>query len=246
MKSKQKRVLGDHKKVGSTFVTPMNQLPNMRSRSYVNDMLPELIWYGLLNDRWGYVEGTRLFERVVRAAHEQCEESGRTNFAYSSCYLRLTETQKSKVREMLEEEGKLSVLRNSLGPLTLLYDGFPLGFLGPPDELRTPEKLVNTISACVQRHLNKYETPAIVLHGAAMVASMVCDKLRFSADMKLPDFNQVIENPESDEAQRAAGFMRASALGTFGMVELSDDWARYFWNRGLELSPCTYLEGVEP
>lgn len=63
--------------------------------------------------------------------------------------------------------------------------------------------------------------------------------------MGLPDFNSVIDAPESDEAKRAAGFMRANAIGEFGMLEISDAWARYFWNRGYELSPCTLQTEIE-
>ena len=57
--NKKKRVLEGHKKVGSRFITPMKQLPNMKSISYVNQMMPELIWIGLINDSIGYVKGAR-------------------------------------------------------------------------------------------------------------------------------------------------------------------------------------------
>ncbi|MFL6714141.1 MAG: hypothetical protein ACJ8LN_14640, partial [Sulfurifustis sp.] len=50
--------------------------------------------------------------------------------------------------------------------------------------------------------------------------------------------NAVIEKPGSDEARRAASFMRASAGAEWGALQIEDEWAKYFWNRGAELSPC--------
>jgi hypothetical protein len=49
---KDRKILPGHKQIGKRFIPPMKQIPNMRQMSYVNDMLPELIWLGLINDRW--------------------------------------------------------------------------------------------------------------------------------------------------------------------------------------------------
>ena len=46
MTQKKKKILEGHKRIGKRFIPPMMQLPMMRSTSYVNDMLPELVWIG--------------------------------------------------------------------------------------------------------------------------------------------------------------------------------------------------------
>ena len=203
-KRKKKRVLEGHKKVGSHFIPPMKQIPNIKSTSFVNQMLPELIWIGLINDNVGYVGGARLIEKIFIEVEEIGGTDSKDNFAYASSY------------------GQLR-------------------FIGPPSTIISHEQLISKISACVEKYVDKYKTPGIVLNGAALLSRLVTRKIKFSADRELPDFNSVIERPESDEAKRAAGFMRANAIAEFGMLEISDAWAGYFWNRGYELSPCKLL-----
>ena len=99
-------------------------------------------------------------------------------------------------------------------------------------------QLVDKISSCVEKHIDKYKTPGIVLNASVLLSRLVTKTISFPTDMDLPDFNSVIDTPDSEEAKRAEGFIRANAIGEFGMLQISDTWARYFWNRGYQLSPC--------
>jgi hypothetical protein len=237
---KKRKLLEGHKKVGSRFIPPMKQIPNMKSTSFVNQMLPELIWIGLVNDNIGYVKGARFVEKIFIAANEIAAGETKENFAYASSYGMLDDSNKLALIDKLAPLGILDDLKNYLAPLVLLYyDEFPMRFIGPPSTVISNEQLVRRISLCVEKHLDKYETPGIVLNGSVFLYRLVTKTISFSADMKLPNFNAVIDAPESDEAKRAAGFMRANAIGEFGTLGISDRWARYFWNRGYELSPCT-------
>ena len=58
--AEKKIVLEGHKKVGSKFIPPMMQLPNWTEISYINQILPEIIWMGLINDEFGYRDGIDL------------------------------------------------------------------------------------------------------------------------------------------------------------------------------------------
>ena len=62
--SDKKKVLQGYQKVGSKFVSPINNLPQIRSLSYVDFLLPELIWIGLINDHLGYVRAARFLEEI--------------------------------------------------------------------------------------------------------------------------------------------------------------------------------------
>lgn len=131
-------------------------------------------------------------------------------------------------------------LREHLAPLILLYDECPVRFLGPPARVFSESTLLSTIKTCVGRHTDKFDTPGIVLNGMMLLSRLATKTISFSADINLPDFNAVINDPGSKEAKRAGGFMRANALGEFGMLEVDNSWARYFWNRGYELSECEF------
>jgi hypothetical protein len=219
----------------------MRQLPNLNDTSYVNQILPELIWIGLINDKLGYVQGTRLIEEIFKATDEFSGNDVLRNFAYASSFGMLDEDEKKALVKKLSALEILDLLKNYLAPLTLLYDEFPMRFIGPPDTIIKNEILIQSISKSVDKHRDKYKTEGVVLIGAAFLARLVTRKIQFSSSLSLPDFNSIIDAPGSEEAKRASGFIRANSLAEFGMLKIKVDWARYFWNRGYELSPCKTL-----
>lgn len=238
-KKPKKKVLEGYKKVGKNFIPPMKQIPKLRDTSYVNDILPELIWAGLIHDSIGFVQGARFLEDIFRIANNFKEKDKFINYAYASNFNKFSDTQKKEFIVKLEEHNRLDALRTYLSPLTILYKKFPLSFIGPPQAIPDDDALISLIKTSVGHHIDKYETPGIVLNGVALLSLLVTDQIRLPPN--LPDFNAVINSPDSDEANLAAGFMRANILTDFNISEIDNSWAKYFWNRGAELSECEYL-----
>lgn len=228
--AEKKEILEEHKKVGQRFIPPMKQFEKMRETSYVNEMLPELIWIGLINDKIGYVPGARLLEEIVKLIEDLKDEGQQGNFAYITSYKSLNNEQKSELIKGLENLGRIDEIRNMIAPLVLLYDECPLKFFGPPSIAYEEEKLIETIKSCVGNHIDKWETPGIVLNGSVMLTRLVTNKLHFVEGVNVPNLNSVINDPDSDEAKHAAGFMRSNALAEFGMMELDPAWARHAWD----------------
>lgn len=239
-KHRKKQVLAGHKRIGKRFVPPMMQIPIRIDTSYVNDMLPELIWIGLINERVGYARGARIIEKIFLAVDARKEKGQEGNYALISSFKKITDDQKISITDAIREEGVLDIIQNSIAPLILLYDGCPLNFFGPPANRYSREELISIIKLCVGKTINRYDAPGIVLYGAMLLARLVTKTIKFPADMDLPDFNSVIDSPGSEEAKRAAGFMRANGLAEFGMLKVGSDWAKYFWGKNFELSPCEF------
>lgn len=242
----KKHNLAGHKRDGKRFIPPLMQLPGVRHQSYVKDMLPELIWLGLIHDREGYVFGRDTLEVVVDVIkNRESDDSAPVNFAMQYAYSTLSQEEKGRVVQQWRSRSMLHHIQHALAPLTLLYDEFSMRFVGPPETAISQEALVRQMRDCVANHLDKYRVPAIALHGSLMLTRLLEGKLRFTKDVDLPDFNAALNAPESEDGRRAAGFMRASALGEMGMLDVSNSWARYFWNRNALLSPCEYPSFVE-
>lgn len=235
-----KQILEGHKRVGKSFIPPMKQIPMMTDISYVNDMLPELVWIGLINDRVGYFRGARIIEKVFLVVDKIKKEGQEGNYALISSFNKLTSEQKLDIVASLRNDDVLEIIQNAIAPLVLLYDECPLSFMGPPTNTYSEEDLVSIIKQCVKKTIDRYETPAVVLYGAMLLSRLVTKTIEFSSNMDLPDFDSVINSPDSDEAKRAAGFMRANGLGEFGILKLSNSWAKHFWDRNYELSPCEF------
>lgn len=242
----KKKILEGYKRQGKRFIPPMKQISSLRESSYVNDLLPELIWLGLIHDRSGYQFGARTLEAIIEVTQKWPVTKKPMNYALQSAYTNLSNEQKEELISIWKRQHLFEDIQYALAPLVLLYEGFPLAFVGPPPSVIQQNTLIERIKRCVGRHLDKHETPAIVLHGTMLLTRLVAGTLKIAAHIDIPDLNSVIERPDSDEAKRAASFMRASAMAEFCMLDVeNNNWARYFWNRGAELTPCerpTYAE----
>lgn len=236
--AKKKRNLEGYKRQGKRFIPPMKQLPKLREHSYVNNMLPELIWLGLIHDRADYRFGARTLEIVVEITKGMPVPEKSFNYALQIAYADLSNDVKSTIIRHWDQEGMLETIRDAIAPLVLLYDGSSLAFVGPPSNVLSEEALIHRISNSVANHLDKTETPGIVLHGALLLTRLMAGKVKFMQHIEIPDLNAVIDEPDSDEARKAAAFMRAYAGSEWGMLEVPNDWARHFWNRNAELSDC--------
>src|SRR4051812_29675033 len=77
--SRKTPVLGDHKRTKSKLITPFNHLLGpMHEVSWINTMIPELLWIALLHDAHGdhrAVEIITDFTRAVRAHSRNLSET---------------------------------------------------------------------------------------------------------------------------------------------------------------------------
>lgn len=244
-KGKRKKNLEGYKQEGKRFIPPLKQLPNLREQSYVNDMLPQLAWLALIHDRAGYRAGAQVLEAVVDETKSLPTGESSLNYATQAAYAETPADVKSAIVRNWEQRGLLTMVRDAIAPLILLYDECPLAFAGPPEDALPQEVLLRRISETVGRHLDRNETPGTILHGTLLLTRLMAGTVKFSQQIEVPDFNAVIDDPRSDEARRAASFMRASAGAEWGFMAIPNNWARHFWNRNAELSPCVLPRYVD-
>ena len=232
-------LLEGYQRRGKRLVPPLMQLPSLdTSVSYVRDMLPELLWIGLVNQRVGYVRSARILEKVFRIVQETTRSDPERNFALISAFDELSDDERAAICRNLNDAGILPLLQSCVAPLNLLYDRCPLLFLGHPEGVVENADLVSAVKNCVNWTSDKYKTPGIVLNMAVLIFLLVTERIALPPD--LPDFNAVVNAPESEEAQFAAGILRSIALTEFGQKRVSRSWARRFWNRNYQLSPCEF------
>lgn len=58
--------------------------------------------------------------------------------------------------------------------------------------------------------------------------------------MDIPDFNSLFDAPDSEEAKKAAGFVRNSVKQEymFGLHGYDNSWTKSFWNQSYYLDDC--------
>ena len=238
----KKKILSGHKKVGKKFIPPMMQIPNMEEVSYVHQILPEIIWIGLLNDKVGYKQGVSIASRISKMAYEIKGDDPHTNFSFASNFSTLPTKQKIILKARLSDEALLTTLQEALLPLTILYNSFPMAFLKTETSIKK-QALVERMRECVKRHFDKYETPSLVAQSLVVYTLGITGCLYFASHIKAPDLNALIEEPGSEAAKYAASFVRTNAMIECMNIKKSraDDWARSFWNQSYTLDQCDFF-----
>lgn len=242
-KSKKSReVLEGHTRVGKKFFPPITQLKNITDVSYVNDLLPEIIWMGLINDVLGYKDGLALCQALAVTAKAVHHSPKSINFALCSSYLQLSEEERAEIVRRSSEDNALDPLRSFIAPLVVLYKGFPLAFLGTNENPPSREELVSRLKHCIRRHIDKHELPGLVIQANVMYIRGMTGGLAFAKNIKVPDLNAIVSSPESEEAKRAGALVRSFVLCEvmLPLKEGQGSWPRDFWNQGLQLDDCEF------
>jgi len=124
--NKREPILADHKKVRSKLVTPFNDVFGpMRDVSWVNTMIPELLWIALVQEKHGPRRGVEIitgFTRDVRASAPGRQE---VIWATAGKYASIPAAElKAIVRT--KGEAYADELRAALLPLASWYPAHPL------------------------------------------------------------------------------------------------------------------------
>jgi len=244
MKTKKQKVLEDHKKVGSKFIPPMAQL-GMTEVSYVNQIFPEMVWMGLINQREGVRTGIKVVEFMAKRSNDIKASEKHINFSLASSYRELGEEQKTQIIADLKKENFFSIIQQSLAPLTCLYDDFPMAFIGPPSEYISRDTLIKALKTCISKCINKYEQPGMILQATVIYIRAIVGGLVFSKDVEVPDLNKIIKDFDSEEGQSSASLVRAMIMSEYMPLgeKKSDSWGRSFWNQGYKLDKCHFPWG---
>jgi hypothetical protein len=122
--SAKDRVLGDHKKVGKKLVPPVVAvLPSLTEVSWLDDILPELLWLEVLSDSHGIRRGVELAVRLAQAV--QTVRGGFHELAKTSTYALIGAEEWMRVLDGLEPQD-VEDLRRALKPFVALYPECPL------------------------------------------------------------------------------------------------------------------------
>ncbi len=116
-----KGVLPDHKRDRKKLVAPFNyMLGGMQDISYIDSIMPEIVWLALLHEKFGVGEGAELARALSKAAIESVVREKVAFFGHISSYASLSDDERKTILAKLEGMEVLDrlrrVLRSSLQP----------------------------------------------------------------------------------------------------------------------------------
>lgn len=241
-KQSGQNVLSDHKRIGKRFVPPLLQLGPFADVKWVDLILPELLWLGILNHAYGKARGAELSLKLAQAAVKVFVAEPIPWFGSGSAYTSLDNAQKTEILRILRETNHLEPLKKALIPFPLFYPQCPLNFLfeGSIVTPREPARLLEEFKEFISTLFDRTTEPATFMQANAVYIAFITDKLVVSREVSLANFPAIEKYPHTEESKRVASGVRGVLTMMFGTVfdEKPGSWAGYFWNRGLELEPC--------
>ena len=240
MSNGSNKILRGHKRLRKKFIPPLLQLPGIRETSYINQLLPDILWLGLINDAVGYSRGIALALSLASFAHKKHEEEKFLNFALSSSFSSLREQERREIREQLARGSDLHLLQTCLAPIIFLFPNCPLSFLGSAEDLPKKQDLISRLKSCIKRHFDKHDLPGLIVQAEVMYIRGMLGGLFFSHETTAPDINALIDEPTSDKAQEASAKVRSFAISEILLADSRDAsyWPKIFWNESFKIDEC--------
>lgn len=241
----KKKILSDHKLVKKKLEPPFfHSLPgwktNFNEVPYLYKVLPELVWQGFLNDKYGVPVASNITMKLLEIIHAARNFEKGKLFCMISNFELLTEKEIDKVLAKLFLDSDYKKIVDGILPFMRMFPECPLKVLlyNPLSE-PTAEDLTY-VKSVIKPLLNKTTKEATFVLANAIYYAFQMDILKVHADSKLLNLKQIEFYPDTEESQMIASSLRASInmfvqKGAF--IEVSDKWQNYFWNQAYKLEP---------
>ena len=243
--TQRKRVLSDHKRDRKKLIAPFNyMLGGLQEVSYIDVIMPEIVWIALMHQGFGIREGAELARVLSKAAIESVVQEKKAFFGHISSYASLSDDEKKAVLTKLGDAGILDRLRRILLPLPALYPECPMVFLFPDGVPKLPdrERALANLKRVLEEMYDRTSPTAVFALATFTYLAFLGDALKVDKSVSLAKFPEIQNYPNTDLSKRIASGIRVFAYSYFGMVakEEPSTWPTNFWNRGLELEKCDF------
>ncbi len=240
-KKEKKGILGDHKRQGKKFIPPFLQVGEIKETSWAHKGIPEVVWIAILQDHLGFGRSVEYSIALTRAA---TDAFGMRWYGKVSSYVNIDEDQASKIRETLEEKAVLVDLQESLEPLLAMYPACPLKFLRTSQDRDTKtEEQLKVLKRIVYQLYDRDSRNSMLTQATALHLGGVAGFIQVNEGSGFEKLPEIEKYPNTETSLMVASLVRSTTNMLFNLPdeEHSDRWANYFWDRGFEISPCSFI-----
>ncbi|MBR9917496.1 hypothetical protein GYB29_07410 [bacterium] len=243
MTKKKKQILSDHKKQGKKLVPPLLTIGNHNFISWVDKVLPELLWMACIIDYCDLKKGIEICISVAEAAQSAQNVEKNNWFAPVSTYSKLSKPQQKKMSKILADKEQLKSIQHALKPLAFFYPDFPLSFVFGNEQIQIKEQevVLQEFKRMLLPLYDKTSKEATYIQANAIFLLFQAERLKVPSGSSLTQINEISNYPDTDLSRMVASSIRASINTFFGnelMHDIDSNWCEYFWNRGMELESC--------
>lgn len=241
----KKKILEDHKKIGKTMFPPLLAGDILfRETNYTEELLPEIIWMGLIYDDIGFKNGIELIRIFVKLASESNESKDYINFSIASNLYKLSEEELNILINKMITKNIFSEMSDILSPLIYFYKKSPFSFLNKEIDLTKEEELnlLEKLKVSLINNFDRFQQSSNISQFNIFYTRVLDKKISFYSGMKIPNFDAIINNFDSDESVEASAFVRNNVKTEFMHMtdteENTFEWSKSFWNQSYKLENC--------
>lgn len=242
--AKKKKILDDHKLIKKKLLPPLfHLLPGWETQfmetPYLYKVLPEIIWQGFLNDKWGVSVTSRitykLLEEIERARNF---EKGKL-FCFISNFELLTSKQLDFIIGRLFLDSDFKKIIEGLSSFIRVFPECPLKVLFHTSIAEPTNKDVEYVKRVLTLLLNKLSKEATFMLANTVYYAFQMDVLKVTEGSTLLELPKVQFYPDTEESKMIASYLRATinpfVQGPF--IQVSNKWQNYFWNQAYKYEP---------
>lgn len=233
-------ILSNYKKKGSKFIPPLLHIlgGTMKESSYIDHILPEIIWTALLNEKYGIPETARLIHSICDSIKQI---DSKENLIFQSRITTLSSVEKKNLIRNFEERSIISKLQTALHDFIFLYPKSQLSFIFKKAPSKLNDKnFITKYKSLLSQLIDRISVSAIFMQVLPIYSAVLLGKLKIAEGLALADIEALKDYPNTTRSQDVGASIR-SALTLIIVDEVIEpeltDWVKYFWNQGKEIEP---------
>ena len=234
--------IGKHKQYKKKLITPLNQLP-VTLTNWERDILPEHLWIEFLRQKYSETEFLKLHSELCKTL--QSHSQG--NLAFLGLISDFGGIPKSRRSNILKKHDELvtQAFTEPFGHILKLYPNAPCYWLLPKEWVKDNKtssiKAVESLSKTMEKLYRSKDFYCSYLRMIPLRRLFEEGKIsippNFDVDLflKYPHFLSVEDREKCESYGR-------SILGIVLQNYINFEWAKYFWRRNFEITPCQIKE----
>ena len=236
-----KKVLSDHIQKKKKLLPPLLAFAGEKHKSYswTQDVMPGLIWIGLIQEMYGMHQGVDYISRLAGAAFKIMREETKPFFCLIDSFSQLSEQQKNELLKSIDAEGFLGEIQKALSGLFYFFPGSPLEFLNTdPSRLTNEQDAQILLNKIIPLLIDRYSRNSTLVLSTGVYLGLNQGKIKIATDKidMAEKFAHIPFYPDTKKSQMAASSFRSMAFifsnsGNESKNEEQIKWTKFFWSQ---------------
>lgn len=222
----------------------MNLVPDWDKQytnvSYIDKVLPEIIWQAFLNDKLGVTRGSHISLKLFKEIESILGVDKGKLFCFISNFELLTKAQIDSLVGVLFLDEDFKEIKEAILPFIKVFPECPLKVLYHEQISKFSDKDLDYVKSIINSILDK--TSVISVHSLSSIIyyAFQLERIEVHKESSLLKIQEIKYYPETEVSRIVAGMVRASVNAFFQsdiFIVNDSEWRNYFWNRAHQIEP---------